>query len=270
MKRYTKLVLEKIEKDLSITPSLEQIAMELGTSSYALSRCFKNDLGETFSCYVKRRKMAEAARQISFTNRRILDIALDYGYSSQEAFQRVYKKIYLDTPRLARFHHSQLLKRSALECDPIKELKWEEHTYGPMELNAIGKEFNYSELDKIGVFWREFHHKYGNFGEETYGISLPPQSLKLECFHYLIGIKSINHLEGFIKLSLPKKTYIVFEHIGSASHLMNSFNYIWGKWLFENQRYEVAGLDFELYPKNYDPNDSRAKCFIFLPVIRKD
>ena len=47
-----------------------------------------------FRDYLRNRKLAFALKEIRDTNRGILDIALDYGFSSHEAFTRSFKSAY--------------------------------------------------------------------------------------------------------------------------------------------------------------------------------
>ncbi len=265
MNFYTKKVLGIIEKDLSDVPSLEKISSRLGVSRYMLSRQFKSDTGESFSQYVKRRKVSEASKEIVSTNRKILDIALDYGYSSQEAFHRTFKELYRDTPRSVNFHHSQLFKRNALEVSPIEEVPWEILSYGPVNLNAKGKEFSFNDFDKIAQFWESFHRDNSLKGE-TFGLSLPSKPDQFERFYYLTACREENSIKDSISIEIPKKQYAVFTHLGKADNLMETFNYIWGRWVFEEKNFLIDGIDFELYPENYDPGDENGSCKIFLPI----
>lgn len=265
MNFYTKKVLSIVEQDLSEVPSLEEISSRLGVSRYMLSRQFKSDTGESFSQYVKRRKISEASKEIVSTNRKILDIALDYGYSSQEAFHRTFKELYKETPRSVNFHHSQLFKRNALEVPPAEELGWEIQDYGPVRLNAIGKEFSFNDFEKIAQFWTSFHAN-NDFKGETFGLSLPSKPDQYEAFYYLVACREENWIENSIMIEIPFKQYAVFTHKGSTDGLMKTFNYIWGRWVFENKNFLVDGMDFELYPENYDPTDTNGYCKIFLPI----
>lgn len=267
MNFYTKKVLSIIEKDLSEVPSLEDISSRLGVSRYMLSRQFKSDTGESFSQYVKRRKISEASKEIASTNRRILDVAMDFGYSSQEAFQRTFKDLHKETPKRFKFHQSQLLKRSGLEIEPIKEIDWEVVDYCGAKLNVIGREFSYAEFNEISKFWEKFHIKYGSLERGTFGLSLPSKNEDIETFYYLIGSYEEHEIEDSIRIEVPKRKYIRFTHVGKIENFMNTLNYIWGRWIFENKNYQIEGMDFEFYPERFDPLSDKSICYYYLPIV---
>lgn len=49
--------------------------------------------------YLRRRRLAFALREVRDSERSLLDIALDYGFSSHEAFTRAFKDAYGVTPQ---------------------------------------------------------------------------------------------------------------------------------------------------------------------------
>ena len=80
----------KDEEDLT----LKNLASKLGYSEFYTSKKFKEISGMQFRDYLRNRKLAFALKEIRDTNRGILDIALDYGFSSHEAFTRSFKSAY--------------------------------------------------------------------------------------------------------------------------------------------------------------------------------
>jgi AraC family transcriptional regulator len=266
MKDVVKKVVQIIESDLSAVPSLEHIAKELGTSRFFLSRAFKDELGESFSEYVKRRKLSEAAREINLTNRKILDIALDFGYGSEEAFSRSFKSLFSEPPRRASFHHGQLFKKSALEITPLIEVEVELKDFQAQGLRAIGRKFSYEQFDRIYEFWRDFHIHCPHITGSTYGISLPLAQNEPGYFYYLIAFSEQFELEQSFKVEIPLRKYAFFKHEGPAMDLMKTFNFIWGKWIHSNPDLQIVGPDFELYPEGYDPMNNDGHCYIAIPL----
>ena len=86
----------KKKEDEELT--LEQLALRLGYSEFYLSRRFREISGMQFRDYLRYRKMAFALKDIRDTEMGILDIALNYGFSSHEAFTRAFKEAYGVTP----------------------------------------------------------------------------------------------------------------------------------------------------------------------------
>ena len=74
--------------------TLKNLASKLGYSEFYTSKKFKEISGMQFRDYLRNRKLAFALKEIRDTNRGILDIALDYGFSSHEAFTRSFKSAY--------------------------------------------------------------------------------------------------------------------------------------------------------------------------------
>ncbi|WP_064694792.1 helix-turn-helix domain-containing protein [Rhizobium aegyptiacum] len=78
--------------------SLEALAAEAGLSPFHFSRVFKQTTGFSPSEYFIRMRMAEARRLLRETNRSIIEIGLDVGYSSPSHFATVFRKAVGVTP----------------------------------------------------------------------------------------------------------------------------------------------------------------------------
>ncbi|MBP1157386.1 MULTISPECIES: helix-turn-helix transcriptional regulator [unclassified Paenibacillus] len=77
---------------------LETIAQYTAISKYHFHRLFHSNVGMTLTSYIRRRRLSNAASELITTERRILEIALDYQFESQEAFTRAFKKLFHMTP----------------------------------------------------------------------------------------------------------------------------------------------------------------------------
>lgn len=83
-------------RDESLT--LAQLSHTLGYSPFYVSRKFHEMAGMPLRDYLCGRRLAFALRELRDTQRGILDIALDYGFSSHEAFTRAFRELYGLTP----------------------------------------------------------------------------------------------------------------------------------------------------------------------------
>ncbi len=79
---------ENIKSDL--TPP-ELIANQCGYSVFHFSRIFNINKGMTLMEYVKKRRLSLAALDL-FKGRRIIDIALEYGFETHNGFSKAFKK----------------------------------------------------------------------------------------------------------------------------------------------------------------------------------
>lgn len=83
-----------IESHLHGPISADQVADIAGFSKYHFHRIFQKAIGMSVSEYIRMRRLANAASILLHTDARIIDIALDFQFESQEAFTRAFKKVY--------------------------------------------------------------------------------------------------------------------------------------------------------------------------------
>jgi len=79
--------------------TLRFLSRKLGYSEFHATRKFKELSGMPFRDYLRLRKLAFALIEVRDSERTLIDIALDYGFSSHEAFTRAFKSIYGIAPR---------------------------------------------------------------------------------------------------------------------------------------------------------------------------
>ena len=91
-----------IEANLREDIRVEEVAKAAGYSYYHLNRQFYSLLGETIGSYIKKRRLADGAKRLLYTDERIIDIAIDSGFESSEAFSRAFKAVYRVSPQLYR------------------------------------------------------------------------------------------------------------------------------------------------------------------------
>jgi len=78
--------------------TLRVLSRRLGYSEFYTTKKFKEISGMQFRDYLRHRKLAFALKEVRDTEKSILDIAFDYGFSSHEAFTRAFKQTYSVTP----------------------------------------------------------------------------------------------------------------------------------------------------------------------------
>jgi len=91
-----------LEEHLTENPVLLKMSEQLGYSPYYCSRQFNQYTGMTLRDYVWTRRISRAALELRDTDQRVLDIAVKYGFSSQEAFTRAFHKAFGMTPAAYR------------------------------------------------------------------------------------------------------------------------------------------------------------------------
>ena len=81
-----------METRLAEPLDLQALASEVGLSAFHFSRVFKQATGYSPSAYFIQLKIAEARRLLMETEKSIVEIALDLGYSSPSHFSQVFKR----------------------------------------------------------------------------------------------------------------------------------------------------------------------------------
>ena len=91
-----------IEDHIAENPTLFDMSKQIGYSPYYCSTKFHEIVGMTMRRYIAGRRLAMATLEIRDSRERILDIAVKYGYSSQEALTRAFVSAYGCTPAAYR------------------------------------------------------------------------------------------------------------------------------------------------------------------------
>ena len=90
--------LDFIEEHLEEEIKIEALADTAALSPFYFQRLFKRLVHKPVQEYVKLRRLAKAVEALRDPSRRILDVALDYGFSSHANFTRAFKDAYAITP----------------------------------------------------------------------------------------------------------------------------------------------------------------------------
>lgn len=77
---------------------LEELACQTGFSLAHIRDVFRENTGKTLSRYIQERKIANAAQLLLYTDDKIIDIAIRYGYSGRTVFSRAFRRFTGYTP----------------------------------------------------------------------------------------------------------------------------------------------------------------------------
>ena len=101
--------LDYIEEHIKEEISLEQLSALCFYSTHHYHRVFQSVIGIPVADYIKKRKLSVAAGEIIGTDKKIIDIALNYGFNSHETFSRAFKRIFDITPNDYRKLNTQAI-----------------------------------------------------------------------------------------------------------------------------------------------------------------
>lgn len=132
-------IIDYIENHLYENLSIDDISKVMNYSKYHLHRLFSNIVGVTIHDYINRRRLTESAEFLVFTDKSIIEIALNSGYESQQAFSNAFKDMYKISPKKFRERKSfyPLQLRFFIGKDFIN-LKYEIFT--PEDIDIVSKD----------------------------------------------------------------------------------------------------------------------------------
>ncbi len=268
-----------IETNLRGDLSLAEIAAFGGVSRFHLLRAFGAATGYSVMCYVRRRRLTEAAKQLAVGAGDILAVALDHGYASHEAFTRAFRDQFGITPEAARTRgdigNLKLVEAIAMDDNLIVDLAPPRFVDGrAMLIAGIGERYTFETNQGIPFQWQRFvpyiGHIPGQVGETTYGLCCNQDSAG--SFDYVCGVEVSSFAEvpkELQRVRVPKVHYAVFTHTGHVSKLRAVAYTIWNKSL-PALRLEVADApDFELYDDRVDPQTGMGTVEVWVPIKSK-
>ncbi len=98
MNEYIQLMIDWIEEHLTQEFSLDELAIYMGYSPYYCSFKFHQVTGISIRRYVLLRRLYLSSADLT-SDCKVIEVAFEYGYSSQEAYSRAFKTVFGITPR---------------------------------------------------------------------------------------------------------------------------------------------------------------------------
>jgi len=279
-----RFLIEYIEEHITEEINLDRLADVAGYSQYHLHRMFSGVIGFPIHHYIKRRKLTEAAKNLIFTENQIMQIALDAGYESQQAFSLAFKNMYKLSPQKFRlkhqFHPIQLKfemrgNLTNLKGDRIMDIEVIEKE----EITLVG----FKTSTKGGFFviprlWHKLHrvkNRIKNRVDLDYVVGINDYtnnsmfSEEHPKFDYYAAVEVSKPEEiatEMTVLTLPAGKYAVFIYHGKAKDSMQPvMDYIYKEWFPQSncQLNERARVDFIKYGEKTDEKgDSRIEVWV--------
>lgn len=275
-----------IERHLGDNIKVEEVARAAGYSYYHLTRQFSAVLGESVGSYIKKRRLADGAKQLLYTDQKVIDIALEKGFESAEAFSRAFKAAYQVSPQIYRKNRLDAfisgkerldqglldhLTRNVTVHPKIVELP--EIKVAGLRGETTLRDLRLKELwERAVALYPQIPHQIPH--GRGFGICEACQENTLYTmndevlFTEVVGIEVDSFAglgEPFVQKEIPGGRYAVFTHRGTLRMLPQTFAYIWGTWFLTTQEQLDAREDFELYDQRflgYDHPDSEVDLYI--------
>jgi AraC family transcriptional regulator len=273
-----------IEANLEEEISLPEVAEQAGYSVFHFGRIFQGVTGETVMDYVRKRRLTEAAKALVQTNRRILDIALDWQYDSHEAFTRAFKRAYGMTPGAFRRRRVFLPLRAPLSIADIQPLgtrgaAMETRIINLPAMRVVGMAYvGKNENEEIYTMWGDFIPRF----DEVQGKICPDVKLGVcgdaqedGSFRYVAGFQVEADApvpEGMTTFDVPAATYVVVTQHGVLSDerhgLHAAVNYVYREWLPQSGYQRAATPDLEWYDQRFTGVDREdSEMDVYTPIV---
>ena len=270
-----------IEARLLEPMTLADLAAVSGLSAFHFSRLFTLRYGESVMAYVRRRRLAHAAARLAGGQDRLIDLAFDCGFESQEAFTRAFKRAFGVTPgqyrrqgRKSESERPMNIPQSSVR--PI-DLVQREGLHRRPAFSVVGLSGRFDQTDKSGIpkLWPGFSKRLGFAGQigwETFGVcwNIDP---KEGGFSYMAAAAidpDAPTPEGLERLDIPAQTYLVFRQTldGGDLHpqMLAAMQEIWSERLPKAPYRPTGGPDFEFYPSDFEPTKVGGWIEVWVPV----
>lgn len=265
--------LEYIEENITDKLEIKDIASKAYVSAFHFQRIFSVLCGYTVAEYIRNRRLTLAGQKLAASNKRIIDIALEFGYDSPDSFTRAFTKFHGISPSAAKQKGAKLKSFAPLRIKLTLEggtmLEYKIVTKAAFTVMGKVKKFGFgNSYEEIPKFWDE-HMKSGDSKIVCgmYGVCYDGDE---SGFEYLIADNYIPWNEvpnGYITKTIPEGMWAVFPCRGPLPEALQEVNTkIWNEWLPNSKEYKLSGnYNIEMYtPLCEDENNNYSE--IWVPV----
>jgi len=281
-----------IEDHLKDDLTVDAIAKVAAFSKWHFQMIFSSAVGDTLKEYIRKRRLTAALNELSTTERRIIDIALDAGFESQEAFTRAFKAMFGKTPGECR---TEGTKSVMYLHKPRITMAYLDHLYGGINMEPIirfveekkvvgmGSRFisalspDANSKNVIGELWNQYNvrgqeisHRlsWADLGIVSSLSSEEEKAHPNEMF-YVAGTE-VTSTEvipsGMLAFKVPAGNYAVFTHKGHITKLGMTMKYIYGSWLPKSGKKLRLAPEFEVYDQRFKHDSEESELDIYIPI----
>ncbi len=263
--------LQFIEDHIKENITLEEVADHAGYSLYHFCRVFSLCRGVSVMEYIRGRKLSLAAAEL-FKGRKIIDIAMDYGFETPSGFTKAFRKAFGYSPtqytaRMAGYgDRKTTLEMGGYIMNPVivKKPAFKVAGYG-IKTNITGTTYT----KDIASFWSNYNGE--NLESKMYQILNPPKHGEVGlCVPlsesgnaiYLLGV-IVDYFskveEDMLTVEVPEAEYAVFttppvdtskdkDQNEFSKIITGTWKYIFEDWFQDSGYiYDESKLDFEFY-----------------------
>jgi AraC family transcriptional regulator len=265
-------VLLHIQAHLDEALPLEDLAHVAHFSPHHFHRVFRGMTGESVQKHVRRLRLERAAHRLKFSDQPVTQIAFEAGYEAHEAFTRVFRTMFDDSPTGFRENRKPVVLEEAasgVHYLPEGELaSFESVDYGEPKMNVNIKRLDpvrvvfarhVGPYDEVGGTWGMLYTwagPRGLLGASTvaFGVAYDdPDVTPADRLRYdaCIAVEKKIEPEGEVALQLVAGgDYAVARHVGPYTDFPRTYARLFGEWLVQSGREARSAPALEFYLNN--------------------
>ncbi len=247
-----------IERHLGEQIDLDVLATQSALSRFHFDRVFRVLVGQPPMRYLHRRRLARSIEGLSGSSARVLDVALECGFNSHEAFSRAFRREFGVSPSLFRARTMSLDPQPRVIVGEIDtKLSGGRVVPDPRIVNlpelTIGA-YRYHGRDDtmIGPLWDRFWERsvgHRAFRETSEYMGICFHDVKPDgasYFDYYAGAVLYGQIDlpkDMTSTSLSSSVYLSFAHKGGPDAIAHTYHKIYACWLPYTDRIPAADYD---------------------------
>lgn len=294
-------ILDRIDERIQEPFRLEELAREAGYSTYHFCRIFQEETGIPVMHYIIRRKLEYALYDLS-RGRKVLYVALEYGFQTHAGFTRAFKRYFGYPPSLYRLHLSvtppgrpTLYNLQSRRGESKMQVKIKEiqpfHVVGYASRHRIP---GVSGISNIPIFADEAHLDYvaslstlhwtyvrSHHCEVSVCFDVDEEN---DCFTYMLGVGvdkedyDVPLRPGTYLYEQEGGLYAVFttplvEEEQYFQSIRDTWKKILSQWLPESEyEFDSGRNEFEYYDERDHAwlHDGKSQMDIYIPIRKKE
>ena len=283
-----------VEEHLLEDIRFDDVAKQVNLSPYEFHRAFSFMSGMTLNTYIRNRRLSLAGQELAETEKKVIDIALKYGFETQDGFTKAFTRFHGVAPKYAKVAGTQLVLFNPLKIkvslDGGKKIDYRIERIEGQKFVAVVREFpteiiNEEDNHDISDFWDECYSKnmiepmksWQNSHEgKLYGLCAPIREQETS-FEYGIGVllndKAADIDDGFLKAKGYRYwetgpcTYVVFKCIGNDGDcLAEAWEKFYKEFLPQSGYQSCTEADYEVYS---DDGEDGVFCELWIPIKKR-
>jgi AraC family transcriptional regulator len=244
-----------IQEHLDEELSLERLARVAHFSPYHFHRIFRALVGEGVNEHVRRLRLESAAVALKTTGRTVLEVALDAGYGTHEAFTRAFRQMFGVSPSQYRAGQHPLYspKETPIMTSTASESQVRIETFPPRRVAFIRHVGPYDQVGKGFRKLGDWAGRHGLLGPGTLMLGVchdDPDVTGAEKLRYDCCVTVGDRVEPEGELGvqvLEGGEHAVLTHRGPYAGLPDAWRWLYGVWLPGSGREPRHAPPFEVY-----------------------